>query len=102
MRPTRERATSYHQPWPPRRRVLPDWESQLRWKKEPKPSPPQTLSLATRASAVGRRVAKAPTWTYGYAEVLLSTKNKKQIPHTTNNPEAAKSPYASLMALSWA
>src|SRR5215470_17929882 len=47
------RATSYHQPWPPRRRALPDWESQLRWKKEPKPSSRQTLPL-------GWRVTKPP------------------------------------------
>src|SRR6267378_6250527 len=44
------RATSYHQPWPPRRRVLPDWESQLRWKKEPKPSSRQTLPLSWRVT----------------------------------------------------
>jgi hypothetical protein len=50
MRPTRgvPRLTTS-----PGRRVLPDWESQLRWKKEPKPSSRQTLPL-------GWRVTKPP------------------------------------------
>jgi len=33
--------------------VLPVWEFQLGWKRDPKPSPPQKLSLATATSAVG-------------------------------------------------
>src|SRR6516165_3120275 len=43
------------------------WEFQLRWKKKPKPSLPQSLPLATRTLTVGRRIKKPP---WGW---LLST-----------------------------
>jgi hypothetical protein len=38
--------------WPARGRVLPGWEFQLRWKKKPKPSLPQSLPLATGTSTL--------------------------------------------------